>query len=435
MSLMEPCRTGRAAKATANHRSRLWTTPVLLPALAAGLAACSGAESNTSGSSLPADSGVDASAETSVEAAASNTKALCDSTCTQLQGLQSQCKDVASEEFAACEARCIDQGGAAHELGCGGQHDALIGCFATPGAFACSDDGQSVTVAQACIDLSNQYQSCTEPPDPVPETLCQAGKMSLSGSVEATTVSVSEPAGFYMVTDEAGLWKGSTHLFPTAQTLPRPSGQLRTWGSWDLGTGHFAPIRGILRFPTQQGPDGWWCGANESTFLSVEGNSHRVRLRNLQSLGTCPGQPVQGEITVCLANTEDCGAGNIPGTEILAHTMKSTVAGTEFERTFMSTAWAAGPDSVDFSVLGGLGFGWVEVDGNFGVTGGLLQLPEPAKDVGGLYCISDSSAVEPYGFPPTRVRMTLRVSRLGKCGEGKPAAGSVDACYLGDSSH
>jgi hypothetical protein len=194
---------------------------------------------------------------------------------------------------------------------------------------------------------------------------------------------------------------------------------------------------GWLRMP-QEGPraDTWWCAAPSSA-VRFDGDSiFEARVESLTFMGSCPGTPVAGEVSICL-DPPSCGG----------VTIDSTVEGASFheEPMFGGGYGPIGGTTAVIELHPGGGVFVLEADGIDPASTGLQTsplgtayfiVPAGAPDEGAVYCVGEGSTLDyvmdpAFGVLPMSAQLQ-NISRLGSCA-GAGNDGGVGFCMnLGD---
>ena len=131
-----------------------------------------------------------------------------------------------------------------------------------------------------------------------------------------------------------------------------------------------------------------------------------VKFTSLRRLGTCPGVPVEGQLTRCDQGIA-CAKGGVIG----------TVAGHPVNAAFVGSF--AVNDLVEEVDLAGRGV----LLRDSGLDPTVFMMPDGTGDAGAIYCIGSVG-----GDPATGEATLGSLSRLGTCADAVPIAGSVTAC-------
>jgi hypothetical protein len=151
-------------------------------------------------------------------------------------------------------------------------------------------------------------------------------------------------------------------------------------------------------------------------------------LSNLAKLGSCPGTPVAGTVTMCLDDPPTMGRCSGMGASI-----SSTLAGATF--AWQEKYWGGSVSEMDGTFDADLGgpvpivdgsdtfavMAWSPQPGGGTVSGGILVIGPGNPDAGAVYCIGGGTVSYPAG--PFEFTLT-GLSRLGTCADN-PISGSV----------
>jgi hypothetical protein len=202
-------------------------------------------------------------------------------------------------------------------------------------------------------------------------------------------------------------------------------------------TGEPEAVTAVLRMPESSAqPGAWYCGGQGSAAqLGTRDLEPLVVLRDLSSLGACPGDPVAGEVDICFLD-ESCGApamasgldgatfevpidgfigigGDIDGPE--ADISTTLFGGGGFVRLQATAVDPGAPEGVPQTSP--LGIGW-------------FLVPVGQPDAGAVYCIGAGSTfayrIEAGFVTPLSANLTS-VTRLGVC-PADPLHGELGFC-------
>jgi hypothetical protein len=204
----------------------------------------------------------------------------------------------------------------------------------------------------------------------------------------------------------------------------------------NLGVDMPASGPGYLRMPADGPlPEQWFCFDDDSSYGTLGEGSYFANLTGLRGLGTCPGEPVSGTVSVCFG-ADSCGG---------ERTFTSEVEGATFTTPLGGTRSVGGP----------IGGSEVDVERDLGdADGGVLYLhateidpestgpqqsavdvvyfivPLGEPDGGAIYCAELDATLEyemERGVPDPLSAEIANISRLGTCGD-RPGDGYVDLC-------
>jgi hypothetical protein len=171
----------------------------------------------------------------------------------------------------------------------------------------------------------------------------------------------------------------------------------------------------------------WFCAASAVATAGFTGNT--VDLSNLAKLGSCPGAPVAGSVTICLDGNNGCSG---MGTAI-----SSTLAGATFAWQGPFLPWDEGDLDFFFNLMGPASptddpstFALIQWDTHLlsdghtlsagPVSGGILVLGPGTPDAGAVYCIGGGT-----GSADAQHFTLTNLSRLGTCADN-PISGSIE---------
>jgi len=187
-------------------------------------------------------------------------------------------------------------------------------------------------------------------------------------------------------------------------------GRLHFSGQEDFGVETPAASTGAwLRPPTAMASSGiWFCDAAPglvSFDKPIPGLiSASATLSTLRKLGACPGNPIYGALSVCLAIDD-------PSCSVLS----GTLGGNPFKAA--TTQGINFPGGYLWSLADG---GLMDLESDKGT--GTLITPAGGADGGAVYCIGTIETTGDHAFELTGF------SRLGTCAEAGAAAGSIAMC-------
>jgi hypothetical protein len=230
---------------------------------------------------------------------------------------------------------------------------------------------------------------------------CTINEWSITGSFEGEAL------------DAKAIGHGAAYLYGWTQTVYLEGGLVRTWGEETFEEGDAVTTEGVFLAPPGSIAAGkvLFSKSARVTFLEP---LDPVHLEQLNSVGTCPGSPVAGSLSICFANgiqgeCPDSATGSLDGRDV-SYAVKGKSSGSSSTPEFQQSAQAGLETD-----------GFVVVQGGESMSG-LLVLPSTDDDPLSAYCVgsTESSTQE----DATTVTLT-GLSRAGAL-PGTPIEGSLD---------
>lgn len=235
---------------------------------------------------------------------------------------------------------------------------------------------------------------------------CKANEFGLVGSIDGVAIDLQVPFEHYSISEGilASTGQGAGRIILLASACSLLEGTCAT----DTGLFRVPAVPLVPGQPLLANQGLWVCDAPGPTVTTVPLTTsfQPVTFASLRRLGTCPGVPVEGQLTRCDKGVA-CAADGVIGT-VAGHPVNATYSGsfatndltveTDFDGRGL-LLWDSGPDPSVF------------------------VMPDGTGDAGAIYCIGSVGA-----DPATGESILGNLSRLGTCADAQPIAGSVTAC-------
>lgn len=233
---------------------------------------------------------------------------------------------------------------------------------------------------------------------------CTLNEWTITGALEGQEVNAK------------AIGHGAAYMYGWTHTVYLEGGLVRAWGEEEFEQGDTVTAEGLFWGPPGSIAAGkvLFSKAARVTFLEP---LDPVHLEQLNSVGSCPGTPVEGSLSICFSDSlngacPDSATGTIDGRDV-SYVIKGRSWGSSTTTVFQQSAQAN-----------------LETDGFIVMAGGetmtgLLFLPSTDEDPLSVYCVGSTES------STQQDATTVTATGLSRAGAlpGTPIEGSLDFEY------